>query len=161
MRFRKNFLLIFLFILVFIPINLTQSLTQVESDGTTVIIQITDAYYFAADKDDLENDVATEFTLDVFSRAKNSVNFYLLVRLTLPSGIDYEYLYKVFSPCKASASPIVYFYNHATEEGWYCVEITAILAKGNQISGIGTETVFFDPPGGTGGTDPLACKITI
>ena len=148
-----------------VPINIVAAETFIYNDQLSVRIHIDDAYYYAADNDDIENDIATHFTITVTKKGninhKKQVNFYLLVGLTLPSGTYYEYLFLVTSPCMCVATPTAYFYNHASESGWYLVELTGILMAGDPAFAIGTEAFVFDPPGGTDGTDPLTCTIMV
>ena len=164
MRFKKVVFIVFTLAIMLIPINIVAAETIIYNDNLTVSIQIDDAYYYSADNDDIENDIATHFTITVTKRCNNHkkmVNFYLLVGLTLPSGTYYEYLFLVTSPCVCTASPTAYFYNHASESGWYLVELTGILMSGDPAQAIGTEAYCFDPPGGTDGTDPLVCSIIV
>jgi len=165
MRFKKVVFIIFTLAILLIPINIVAAETVIYNEQLSVSIHIDDAYYYAADNDDIENDIATHFTITVTKKGnfnhKKMVNFYLLVGLTLPSGTYYEYLFLVISPCVCVATPTVYFYNHASESGWYLVELTGILMTGDPAFAIGTEACLFDPPGGTDGTDPLTCSIMI
>ena len=164
MRFKKVVFILFILVLMLIPLNIVAAETVIFNNDVTVRINIDDAYYYAADDDDIENDIATHFTITVTKRTHNHkkvVNFYLLVRLTLPSGTYYEYLFLVTSPCMCVASPVAQFYNHATEPGWYLVELTGILMTGDPYYAIGTEAYLFDPPGGSDPTEPLICSIIV
>jgi len=149
--------------LAVIPINLISAETIVENYEVQIKIDITDAYYYAADDDNVENDIISFFTLDVKRNSgpmHKNVKFYLLATLRLPSGQYYDYLFMVTSPCNCHAAPVLYFSNHATEAGWYTIELTIILLKGNPRTSVGTESFEFDPPGGsTDGSDPLGCSI--
>ncbi|MBN1327845.1 MAG: hypothetical protein JXA54_00095 [Candidatus Heimdallarchaeota archaeon] len=163
MRFKKIILMPLVMALALIPVNIVSAETYIQNKDIIVCIDIQDAYYYADGLDNIENDILSHFTLSV-QRINNMpgkivVNFYLLVRLTLPSGVIYEYLFLVTSPCECIAYPTLYLINHATESGWYCLEITGILngQKSQMISG--TERFDFDPPGGTDGTGPLGCII--
>ena len=164
MRFKKVVFIVFTLAIMLIPINIVVAETVIYNNEVSVRINIDDAYYYSADDDDIENDIATHFTITVAKRCNNhkkNVNFYLLVGLTLPSGTYYEYLFLVTSPCVCTASPIAYFFNHASESGWYLVELTGILMTGDPVFAIGTEAYLFNPPGGTDGTDPLTCSIMV
>lgn len=77
--------------------------------------------------------------------------FYYLISLTLPSGIQYSYLVHVL----AWADTIyIYnaFYDHATETGNYTVYVTALLLYPNSASD--SVSHIFDPPGGSPGGRP-------
>lgn len=165
MRFKKIFFTVFILAFTLIPINFIAAETLIFNNEVIVCIDIDNAYYFSADSDNIENDIATHFTITVEPRyyfnPRATVNFYLLVGLTLPSGRYYEYLFLVTSPIVCVATPTAYFFNHASESGWYLVEITGILLTGDPYYAIGTEACCFDPPGGTDGTDPLTCTILV
>ena len=78
----------------------------------------------------------------------------LFVRLTLPSG--YRFSYRWYLKIRDSFySGEIDFYDHATESGIYKLSILAILITGGISYGI--VDYDFDPPGGSGGGDPLAC----
>lgn len=163
MKFKRVLLVTSLVIFSILPIAVVNGATVIEDNDVVVIISIQNAYYYAAHEDGIENDIAVDFTLDIHrtTQRKNLVHFDLWVQLTLPSGLSYLYLFKVTSSAHVYAQPTAYFDNHATESGWYCVELTGVLAKGNCITCIGTESYLFDPPGGTEGTDPLTCMISV
>ena len=165
MRTKKVILLTFIIVLAVIPINLCLGTTTVKNDLIAVTINIEDAYYYAEDSDGLENDIASIFTLDI-EKVHNDyftifTNFYLLLGVTLPSGKYYGYLFNVYCICNSGIHerPTAYFIDHATEPGWYLVEITVILVEYNTITDFGTESFYFDPPGGTDGTNPDGCRI--
>ncbi|NHJ49620.1 MAG: hypothetical protein FK733_17655 [Asgard group archaeon] len=165
MRFKKVILLTFILFIAVVPINLCLGTTNVSNHEIVVTISINNAYYYAADDDGIENDVAAEFSLDVyrnkFHNKRCSVSFYLLVALYLPSGYGYGYLFLVTCTGDVYAEPVARFFNHATESGIYCVEMTCILPCGPNCAYIGTESYCFDPPGGSDGTDPLTCTIEL
>ena len=94
-------------------------------------------------------------------KPRGKVVFHMIVSLTLPSGICYCYLFKVTSSYDVRAYPTVYFMDHATESGWYLLEMTCILNLGHPGASSGTESFHFDPPGGTEGTDPGQCYIIV
>ena len=165
MRLKRMILLSFIMILTLIPINMIAAETVVQDYTTCVTLDILDAYYFAAEDDGLENDIAGYFMLKVESNRqlppRKLVVFYLLVSLTLPSGKQYSYLWEVTSSYNIEVYPTVYFYDHATESGWYLLEITCFLNLGPKTTAFGTESYYFDPPGGTEGTEPGECAIVL
>lgn len=163
MRFNKVFFVSLLVLCTLCPISLVVGATTIENESVVITIAIQNAYYFDADGDGKENDVAVDFLLDIHRKngKKNTVHFDLYAELILPSGISYLYLFKVTSSAHVQAQPTAYFYNHATEPGWYCIELTGVLYRGTPQYSIGTESYYFDPPGGTTGTDPLTCKILV
>jgi hypothetical protein len=155
------FTLIIAFLLI--PISFAAGETCVKNKETTVILNIEDATYFAADADGIENDVIAHFTLEVLRNrhnARNTAIFYILISLTLPSGYCYDYLFQVISDYNILAYITLIFYDHATEPGWYLLEITAILPSyGGYSYCIGTESYYFDPPGSDEGTNPDGCTL--
>ncbi len=163
MRFKKVILISLIMAITLIPVNIVSAETYIQNDNILIYIDIQDAYYYADSSDDIENDIISHFTLIVhrltYMPIRTVINFYLLVSLTLPSGVIYDYLFLVTSPCECVAYPTLYLINHASESGWYCLEITGILNTNNPYLVYGTERFDFDPPGGTDGTGPLACLI--
>ena len=147
-----------------VPINLTAAQTIIYNDNFIIEIDIRDAYYLDADEGFIANDILTQFEIEIYKNGFNirkSMSFYLLISLILPSGDSYSYLFYVVAPSTYSSNSEVYFYNHATESGWYQVKVTGILLSGDYSNRIGTESFNFDPPGGTDGTEPLGCRLTI
>ncbi|NHJ85942.1 MAG: hypothetical protein FK734_10805 [Asgard group archaeon] len=165
MRLRKVLLAIALSILAILPISFVSADIIIQNNEVAVIIGIDDAYYSAADSDGIQNDVIIDFSLEVLSTKftyKTTCNFYICICLTLPSGTFYSYLYIVTSKLNIYVTPTAYLYNHATEEGWYRVEIIGLIYYTNTpVYDIGSEIFDFDPPGSTSGTDPLSCEIYI
>jgi hypothetical protein len=165
MRFGKVLFITSLILLTLAPLSFVSSETKIENEDVIVFITINDAYYYTADEDGVENDIAAHFTLDVsrnsHSNGRPRIVFYIYLELFLPSGTSFLYLFKVTSPRECCASPTAYFYNHATESGWYSLEITGVLTKGDPALCIGTETFHFDPPGSTGGSEPPTCMIIV
>ncbi|HUT80108.1 MAG TPA: hypothetical protein VMZ29_02815 [Candidatus Bathyarchaeia archaeon] len=163
MRFKKVILILMIMTLTLIPINLVSAETIIQNEEILLYIDIQDAYYYADGIDNVENDIISHFTLIVhrltYMPIRTIINFYLLVSLTLPSGVIYDYLFYVTSPCECVAYPTLYLINHASESGWYCLEITGILYTYTPYMVYGTEQYNFDPPGGTDRTGPLGCII--
>jgi len=167
MRTKKVLLLTFIVFLALTPLTLSQGKTVVSNDLFEVTITINDAYYYAADADGIENDVAVKFSLDVvdispYYHSNYVVSFYLLTALHCPSGNSHEYLYQVYCVLDTHETPTIYFYNHAVEAGWYCVEITCFLHYCRNCYVYGSEYFDFDPPGGDEGAGgPLQCEIEL
>ena len=164
-KFTKVLLVSFLVLFAVLPINNVIGELYVTDNEITVIIDITNAYYTALDDDGIENDVVANFDMTVFKNDRKYSNdrmkFDLYVELILPSGINYIYGYRVTCKRCVSVSPIIYLYNHATEPGWYTIVLTCVLADRGLVTGIGSEYLVFDPPGGTPGTEPGSCMIII
>ncbi|MFX0209879.1 MAG: hypothetical protein ACFFDT_28110, partial [Candidatus Hodarchaeota archaeon] len=118
-----------------------------------VTITITEAYYTDIDKDEVL-DVISSFNILYDSSRPHLVIFY--VSLILPSGWEFSYKWFILSKQSVYYGQI-YFYDHALESGNYILSINAKLLTG----GVTTATLDyeFDPPGGAGGGDPLACLI--
>lgn len=164
-KFTKVILVSFLVLFAVIPISNVLGELYVADNEITVIINITNAYYTALDDDGIENDVVANFDMTVIKNSNRHSNerlkFNLYVELILPSGLNYIYGYRVSCKKGVSVSPVIYLYNHATEPGWYTIELTCILADRGLVTGVGTESLVFDPPGGTPGTEPGSCVIII
>jgi len=121
-----------------------------EDENSPIIIDIKDAYYCNADNGLEENDIVVNF--DLYVKATYILYFELYFRLILPSGNSYIYGYGVLT-IEDYLNGRFYFYNHATESGWYTVEIVGIIYQ--QPIAIGVDSYSFDPPGETEGSEPL------
>lgn len=156
----KKYIIIFgLLIISSTSVLLVAAETTITDGDSYIIVDITDAFYTNADDnlDGIENDVLTLFTLDI-NQGEDYLCFTLHFSLTLPSGTKYFYHYLIDTNA-SHLSPTMYFYNHATESGWYDVRIWIVLFS-NTISW-GTEGYTFDPPGGSPGTDPPMATLDL
>ena len=152
--FRFIFSILALFILVS-PASGRIGSTAVSSDPT-VSINITTAYYADLEGDGLENDIFVGVVLSFVGASTYSFDYYIF--LTLPSGTEYGYTFSA-----ATKTEILnldnYLWNHATEAGWYKVTIYIVLKTGG--AQLVTESLIFDPPGGSGGADPIGTSVVI
>ncbi|UJG44481.1 MAG: hypothetical protein K9W46_04710 [Candidatus Heimdallarchaeum endolithica] len=158
---KKQFrLIIALIMLAFLSIQFVQGLTTIEADEVKVDLQITNAYYCDADFDGEEDDVVLHFETNItFLENKYLVKFYLEIDLILPSGMQFSYLYEIYTT-RTFLNFTMFFYNHALEPGDYIGIVTLHLSDdGEFISG--TEQIIFDPPGKTDDTDPPATELIV
>ena len=120
--------------------------TVQDVDASVVIVS---AYYTDAEGDDCENDVIARFNI-VLNGAQR-YNLDLSISLKLPSGEVFNYYYSI-DACISTLRCTMYFYDHATESGDYVLNI------GVQVNNCGSSSdsteYIFDPPGGSGDTDP-------
>ncbi|MCE7742842.1 MAG: hypothetical protein GOP50_10345 [Candidatus Heimdallarchaeota archaeon] len=112
--------------------------------------------------DEYDDDEYDEYDDDEYDDDEDRISVYdavfkvyLKVSLVLPSGYAYGYSLGVYIGLKTTDFTI-HFYNHATESGWYTVSIWAYL-DWFEISAY--DELIFDPPGGSGETDPPEIAI--
>ena len=164
-KFTKVILIAFLMIFAFLPIGKAIGETYIADSDMTVMIDITNAYYTALDEDGKEDDIVANFDMVVTKNGRKLPNerlkFDLYVELVLPSGISHLFGFRVTCKRGVSVSPVIQMYNLATEPGWYTIILTCVLFDRGYITGIGTESLEFDPPGGTPGTEPGSCVILL
>jgi len=158
MKIHSLFLIILCLGSIFISFSNASETTTIENNGIIMTITIVDAYYTALDPDGLEDDVVSHFTLNFESDNFDDIFYDLDISLILPSETSFDYHYDL-STSVFDLSYTIYFYNHATENGWYTVQITGTIFQG----GYATDTVdfTFDPPGGTPGGNPLSLLILL
>lgn len=157
---KRLFLQIILLTLIFSSIVITYSKVssevEIEGESIELEIEITNAYYTATNKDKIENDVIAHFNIDVDSEDDYAF-FEIIVALILPSGLSFAYEYAFNIEDDSFLEATMYFYNHATEPGWYIVEITGIITDETITTGV--ESYTFDPPGESGDSDPLSVEL--
>jgi hypothetical protein len=88
----------------------------------------------------------------------NSYNFDYFVYLTLPSGLQFNYAISLSSRLQILELNN-YFWNHAIETGWYHVEVFVVMRTGGIA--LSSSDLIFDPPGGSGGSDPISFSLSI
>ncbi|MFW9994567.1 MAG: hypothetical protein ACFFD4_21160 [Candidatus Odinarchaeota archaeon] len=74
--------------------------------------------------------------------------YLVIVEMILPSGFTYNYVFE-----DKTTEMVVnyhwYFYDHATEPGWYTLNVDVYGSLGTHKS----DSVIFDPPGSEGGDE--------
>jgi hypothetical protein len=137
--------------------------TLYESDGDRILrLTITDAYYTDLDGDKVL-DVVGFFTVTHFEECE-SYNIWIFPTLQLPSGKEFNYKFDITDGKKYDSRDYqLIFYDHALETGDYTLFIEVYAVKTRSLLCYyyyrGTADYTFDPPGGTGGHDPL-CLLT-
>lgn len=117
----------------------------------TISVNITNAEYNDADGDLSSDDIVGWFTILLSGAQKYTLT--ISVTLELPSGTKYSYSYIIITVLQ-TLQCTMYFYDHAYESGDYVFGVEAVLRTGG-LSYCSEEFVF-DPPGGSGNTDPCA-----
>jgi hypothetical protein len=150
----KKYYFFFLCLLAFGTINPVFGLNSITflslNEKIEVTLTITDAYYCDLDDDEVF-DVISSFTLSFDSSRPHLVK--LSVSLILPSGYEFSYKWIILSKELIYFGEI-HFYDHAIESGDYILLFYAQISTGGTNTGIAE--YIFDPPGGSGGGDPLA-----
>lgn len=150
----KKFYIFFLSLLAFGTINPVFGLNSItflsSNEKIEVTLTITDAYYCDLDNDEVL-DVISSFILSFDSARPHLVQ--LSVSLILPSGYEFSYKWNILSKEIVYFGEI-YFYDHAIESGDYLLLFYAQISTGGTNTGLAE--YLFDPPGGSGGGDPLA-----
>ena len=128
----------------------TNKASSLEVDKPYIQIDIQEAYYADLEGDGMEDDVFVGVELSFFGSSVYNFDYYIF--LTLPSGAEFGYAVAL-----AAHTDVAYlgnfFWNHATESGDYKVTVHTVLRTGGIT--LFTDCVIFDPPGGTGGSDPI------
>jgi len=122
------------------------------SDNTLneVTLTITDAFYTDLDGDEVL-DIVSYFDLQFIGVGRHVIT--IDVYLTLPSGSTFYYEWLITTSLE-SITCRINFFDHALETGIYKLTIDVFLPKGGLDTG--TCEYEFDPPGSSGGGDPLA-----
>ncbi len=128
-----------------------------ETEYSTVDFTITFATYLDLDGTGVEDDIYANATIDL-NTTKNNVAFTFDIYLILPSGYTYEHRYCT-NLDHGNYIFDMYFYNHATEPGWYELIIDVTLIDSQPVRG--REEFIFDPPGEKEGTNPPDATFTI
>ncbi|MFX1423724.1 MAG: hypothetical protein ACFFB2_15545, partial [Promethearchaeota archaeon] len=115
-----------------------------------VFIGIIDAYYTDLDSDETL-DIVSHFMILSGSLRHQTIKIYVF--LILPSGFEFSYKWTIIMKESRYLGQIL-FYDHALESGFYKLAITTKLLTGGSV--FGTIEFEFDPPGSSGGGDPLA-----
>lgn len=151
----KHTNLVKIFIVFFLLFSLQTAHTNpvfIANSNHSVKLEIIDAYYDSLNQDSLMNDVVIAFSIEKTLWNSNQTLAVLLnFTLTLPSG------YQAIFECQFTTDAdyilgVLYFYDKATEPGWYNINIDMTLHVDEVIKG--TTTVDFDPPGEGIGAPP-------
>jgi len=167
---------------IFLVLALTASAaasTQltVNNQNLKIDVHITNGYYTDAQGDGLQNDVITEFTMNltasttVYDALQNASNsFAMTLQITEPSGLNFTYAYNqslIFQLVTNTTALLsqslslhikVYFWDHAIESGDYIFTVSISLAGSQNLNN--SADLVFDPPGGTGGSPPTPTITT-
>ena len=152
MSFKKIYLLLFLIIAfgTVVPVCGYTSVTLISiNKKNEVSLTITYANYTNLDNDAIL-DVIALYELSFDSSNRHTVR--LDVFLTLPSGYGFFYMWIIGTKQQEYFSQ-VYLYDCVLEPGDYLLTIRASLFTGGVSTGI--VEYIFDPPGGSGGGNPL------
>ena len=115
-------------------------------------ISIDHAYYYDLDEDMAEDDILVDLTFAVKLGYKSpSISDYVIT-LTLPSGFRYILFLTIIGKYR-ELQLRMFWYDTATEPGWYNVKVEA-FAYGGYSAGYSTTDYDFDPPTGSGGGEP-------
>ncbi len=152
----------FLILMIFIISLSSTSIGRQNSFSTETLnepyigIEITNAFYADLDGNGIEDDIFVQVDLSFFGASTINFDYYII--LTLPSGESHAYTISLASHVDKLIIDN-YFWNHATEPGWYTVEVHTVLRTGGvQIL---SDSMVFDPPGGSEGSDPIGFSIII
>ncbi|MHA1225697.1 MAG: hypothetical protein ACTSPV_03035 [Candidatus Hodarchaeales archaeon] len=157
MKKLKIILIFFLLLYSSNMIFLSQGSVDFNDDNEISDIQIVEAFYADLDNQGLPNDILSHFIIE-FEDDDNYSFIILFISLTLPSGTQFQYSYLIITDLPGIYVSL-YFYNHASESGWYNLKISALLlgSKSHWIS----DSLTFDPPGGDPGEVPPSTELVI
>ncbi|MFX1515375.1 MAG: hypothetical protein ACFFC6_03640 [Promethearchaeota archaeon] len=157
MSIKKLYLLIF-WVLALSTISTVsgyESVTLISNNQkNSVTLTITDAYYTDLDDDEVL-DIVSSFNLRFEHPGPHLVQLY--VTLILPSGLEFSYKWNIMTRESLVHFGQIHFYDHVLEPGFYILSIYTKLSTGGVSTG--TAEFEFDPPGGSGGGDPLASMV--
>ncbi len=149
-RFLSRVVLVSVLLTIVIPlINLPTVSANTPNDDYLFNVTIADACYLDADYDYYTDDVLVVLKFDLGYAL--IYDFYYLITLTLPSGLEYSYLVHVLAWADTIYLYNV-FYDHATESGNYTVYVSALMVSPTTATDSGI--YVFDPPGGSPGGRP-------
>ncbi len=141
-----------------ILVSVSYILTPVEGtrvQTTNIVVQpsitmlVLGAEYADVDGDLVLNDAIVWFDIHLSRDVRYTLTLYL--KLTLPSGMSYQYTYIIITSLN-TLHCTMYFYDHAIESGDYLFSATGVLhGCGQDVSIV---HYLFDPPGGSGDIDP-------
>ncbi|RMG30435.1 MAG: hypothetical protein D6732_16225 [Methanobacteriota archaeon] len=140
MRKLKFVLIVTIMALTFLPHGNSVNAATASSVTATIM----DAYYTDADGGGVPNDVVVIIHFAIQGGGTlNGLTY--TVDLALPSGKTYVgYVLIVTNMAQVTATN--FFYNTATESGWYSTSVHATLNGDPNISD--SDHMIFDPPGG-------------
>ncbi|MFW9920998.1 MAG: hypothetical protein ACFFED_15465 [Candidatus Thorarchaeota archaeon] len=119
--------------------------------GNGIIVLMDQAYYANLDDDGMEDDIVVVYEI-ILPNSDNLTDYVieLYCTLTLPSGVSYVYECAIVT----SEGCVVtqYWFNAATESGWYKYSVYAYSYSSELDSGF--DEIDFDPPEGAPGLPP-------
>lgn len=133
----------------FVPSLNASQMSITDTSEPTIVVEILFANYTDLDDDGYLDDVYAEVSVELSGAVAYTFEYF--VTLTLPSGLNFSYLF-IISTNYQSFNIYNYFYDHAIETGWYTLDVDATLNNGGRSTA--SSTLVFDPPGGSGGSDP-------
>ncbi|MBD3192120.1 MAG: hypothetical protein GF308_15850 [Candidatus Heimdallarchaeota archaeon] len=107
-------------------------------------VYVDHAYYYDLDEDGIADDVLTIITVYSASGYSKSIYAEIYQYLTLPSGKTY-YVYLIAQGYDSSFQIATYWYDVATESGWYYFKATVENLNFFDYS-YDESSVLFDPP---------------
>lgn len=119
--------------------------------GNGIIVIMNDAYYANLDDDGIEDDIVVIYEI-ILPDIDNDTDYVieLYCTLTLPSGATYVYECAVVTSDGCIVTQ--YWFNAATETGWYKYSVYAYSYTADMDSGF--DEIVFDPPESTPGLPP-------
>ncbi len=139
---------------VTVPVAASEVSVRSTNKQVCVTLTILSAQYLDADDDGLEDDVVAYFEIQLSGKERYSLE--LTLSLVLPSGNEYSYTYLVNTRLSLLECTM-HFYNHAVEAGDYVFHAHIVSHVGGVADG--SVAYEFDPPGGSGDSDPCAALV--
>ncbi|MGY5873301.1 MAG: hypothetical protein RTV72_13710 [Candidatus Thorarchaeota archaeon] len=158
---RRNVLTIMMCFLVLFSVSNIMTPAAAHRVGSTsttndldASVRIIDAYYSNEDGDVDENDIVGCFNIILNGAQRYCLDIH--ISLTMPSGVVHTFSQAV-NGSLTTLHCTIFFYDYGTESGDYTLTIEV------QVNNCGTcydsAEYVFDPPGGSGDTDPLVYLV--
>ena len=113
-----------------------------DNNKRTIQVQILDAWYEDNDNTGIADDVIVILRFDLSGASTYTLEY--TIHLELPSGRTFSYRVGITAQLN-SFNITNYFWDHATEPGWYTVRLSAKMNTGGPQ--FVQESFIFDPPG--------------
>ncbi len=124
--------------------------------GNDIQVNMWEAYYADADNDGAADDIVVKYNITIPFNTGDKYTIELYCKLILPSGA--EYIHEVAIVTTAESTVTQYWFNAASESGWYTYSVYAYTIDSSLNPGY--NEIIFDPPGGDPG-DPLVDTTVI